>query len=293
MAQRYFEKLPVITYANTTAVDITARAVVLNSIYNNASLYYPYDVQQYERPDNIADRYYNDQYKDWIIRLTNKLIDPYHDWYLDQNTFNAYIAKKYGSIANAQTKIKHYQNNWYTNADSISTAAYNALPVDAKRFWEPVEINGQNVSTPSEYRRVKQDWTITTNQIVQYNTSNAVGFIIDEVVDVTINSLNAGRGQVLFANTTHLMLQHAVGSITSNTVGTCVVSGRESANSTTFTASTLLADNITADESIYWAPITYFQYESDINERNKSILVLNAGFTDQVSRQLKDLMSDR
>jgi hypothetical protein len=293
MTQRYFEKLPVITYANTDAVDITARAVVLNSIYNNASLYYPYDVQQYERPDNIADRYYSDQYKEWIIRLTNKVIDPYHDWYLDQETFNAYIAKKYGSIAKAQVKIKHYQNNWYASANSISADTYDALPVDAKRFWEPVEVNGQNVSTPKEYRRVKQDWTLTTNEIVQYNTSNAAGFILDEVVDVTINGSNAGRAQVIFANTTHLTLQHTVGAVSSNAVGVCTLTGRESANSTSFTSSTVLADNITADESIYWSPVTYFQYESDVNERNKSILVLDSGYSDQVSRQLKELMSGR
>ena len=90
-----------------------------------------------------------------------------------------------------------------------------------------------------------------------------------------------------------MTLQHTVGAVSSNAVGVCTITGRESANSTSFTSFTVLADNITADESIYWAPVTYFQYESDVNERNKSIRVLDAGYSDQVSRQLKELMGGR
>ena len=290
MAEKYFEKFPRITYSNTAVVDITARAVVLNSIYNNAALYYPYDVQQYERPDNIADRYYSDQYKEWILRLTNKVVDPYYDWYLDQETFNAFVAKKYGSLAQAQAKIKHFQNNWYSNSDSISSTTYDALPADAKRFWEPVLVNDQNITLPSEYTRVRQDWILSTNEVVQYTTANAANFILDEIVDVTINGAPSGRGQVAFANTTHLTIQHTVGTTTGNVVGSCYLSGRESFTNTVFTSVTLLADNIRADESGYWSPVTYFDYESNVNERNKSIIVLNAGFSDQISRQLKELM---
>lgn len=290
MTERYFEKFPLITYSNTAVVDITARAVVLNSIYNDASLYYPYDVQQYERPDNIADRYYSDQYKEWILRLTNKVVDPYYDWYLDQETFNAFVAKKYGSLANAQVKVKHYQNNWYSNSTNISSTTYDALPSDAKRFWEPVLINDQNVSSPREYTRVKQDWTLSTNEVVQYSTANASGFILDEVVDVTIDGSAAGMGQVAFSNSTHLTIQHTVGTVSANVVGACYITGRESSTNTSFTSVTVLADNIAPDESGYWSAVTYFDYESNINERNKSIMVLNAGFSDQVSRQLKELM---
>lgn len=290
MTQRYFEKFPLITYANTAAVDITARAVVLNSIYNDASLYYPYDVQQYERPDNIADRYYSDQYKEWILRLTNKVIDPYYDWYLDQETFNAFIAAKYGSIAKAQTKIKHYQNNWYSNSSPISAAAFNALPADAKRFWEPVLVNDQNVGSPNEYTRVRQDWTLSTNEVAQYTTANASGFAYDEIVDVTINGANTGRGQVAFSNTTHLTIQHVFGTVTGSVVGSCFIKGRESSTNTAFTSVTILADNISANESIYWSPVSYLDYESNVNERNKSIIVLDAGFSDQISRELKDLL---
>mgnify|MGYP001600190963 CR=1 FL=1 len=85
---KYFEKFPVISYANTAARDITRRTAILSSIYSNPTLYYPYQIEQFERPDNISDRYYNDQYMDWILYMTNKIVDLYYDWYMDDNTFN-------------------------------------------------------------------------------------------------------------------------------------------------------------------------------------------------------------
>jgi len=290
MPERYFEKFPLVNYSNSVVRDITARTVVLNSIYNDPSLYYPYDIAQYERPDNLADRYYSDEYKEWIIRLTNKMIDPYYDWYLDQETFTSFIIKKYGSIAKAQTKIKYYQNNWYETPDPISATAYAALAADASRFWEPVLINGQNVSSPNEYTRVRQDWTLATNRVVQYATANSSGFTTDEIVDVTINGSQAGRGQVTFANTTALTIQHTVGTVTGTVVGTCTLSGRESNTTTTFTSITTMANNIPTDESSYWSAVTYYDYENDINEKNKSIIVLDSSYTSVVSKNLKDLL---
>lgn len=290
MPERYFEKFPLINYSNTIVRDLTVRTVILNSIYNNPTLYYPYDIQQYERPDNISDRYYKDEYKDWIIRLNNKVIDPYYDWYLDQETFNAFITKKYGSLSNAQTKIKYFQNNWYANSNPISSSTFEALPDDAKRFWKPVPENDQNVSNPKEYTRIREDWKLSTNQLVAYTTANAAGFTTDEIVDVTINGSQSGRGQVIFANTTNLKLQHTVGTVTGTVAGTCELTGRESAVTTTFSTITTVANNITADESSYWSAVTYFDYESSINERNKSIIVLDSSYSGVISRQLQDIL---
>ncbi len=55
MPERYFQKFQLINYANTVAVNITQRSVVLNSVYSNPSLYYLYNIKPHERPDTIAD----------------------------------------------------------------------------------------------------------------------------------------------------------------------------------------------------------------------------------------------
>ena len=290
--ERYFEKFQTIQYANTVARNITQRTVFLTSVYNNPVFYYPYDVEEGERPDMIADRYYSDQYMSWVINLANKVVDPYHDWYLDQNTFNEFIVNKYGSLATAMTKIKYYRNNWYSDpSPTITASTYDSLDPALVKFYEPVPINGVVTASPRQYTRRKEDWTVATNAIARYSVANGAGFSSDEVVDIKFSVSQTGTGQVAFANTTTVILQSLSGVVTTGTIsGSSVLVGRESGTNTVFTSATSVANTIPAVETSFWSPVTYHDYETEINERNKSILVLKSQFAPRVARQLKDLL---
>lgn len=292
MTERYFEKFQTINYANTVARNITQRAVVLNSVYNSPLIYYPYDVQQGERPDNIADRYYKDQYMGWILNLTNKVVDPYYDWYMDEATFNDFVIKKYGSLVNATTKVKYFRNNWYTDRNRISSDVYESLDGSLKKFYEPVYADPELSIRLIGYIRRAEDWKKTTNKIVQYN---AVGtdFINDEIVDVyngtTTAATKIGSGQVCARTSTTTSIQHTSGNVTS-TPTTFMLVGRESKVSKNYTSVSLIADNIPTGEVNFWEPVYYYDYENEINERNKSIQVLSAEYSGQVAKELKALL---
>lgn len=290
MAEKYFDKFSIINYGGKSVRNITQRAVVLNSVYTDPTLYYPYDIAQYERPDNIADRYYSDQYASWILLLTNKVIDPYYDWYIDDETFRTFLIKKYGSSFNALNKIKYYRNNWYTQTDPIGVAQYNALPASLVKFFEPQLVNGEVPLVPLNYVRRREDWTHSTNKVVRLSTTTGTGFIKDEIVEVTLNGSLAGRAQVAFSNSTTLSVQHVVGTIHGTVTSNSFVVGLESGVNAAFTASTLVLDNIPTEETTYWSPVTCYEYESEINEKNKSILVLNKNYAPQISKQLKSIL---
>ena len=87
---RYFNNFPVINYSNTAAVDITKRIVFLNNVLKNPYLFYPYEIDSYERAEQFSYRYYSDQYKDWVVYLGNQVVDPYYEWYLDYETFKQF-----------------------------------------------------------------------------------------------------------------------------------------------------------------------------------------------------------
>jgi hypothetical protein len=290
--ERYFDKFEQIQYANNVVRNITQRTVFLNTVYNDPALYYPYDIQQGERPDMIADRYYGDQYMAWILYLSNKVIDPYHDWYVDPTTFEEFIVKKYGSLANALTKIKYYRNNWYSDpAPSITSSAYDNLDPALRKFYEPVPINDVIVNNPSQYTRKKEDWTIRTNSIARYATANGAGFTTTEVADVVFGPSSQGTGQIAFANTTTVILENLSGVVTTGTItGSSYIKGRESLTNTAFTTATSVANNIPTAETGYWSPVTLYDYETEINERNKSILVLKSQFSSGIARELKNLL---
>ena len=98
MTERYFEKFPLVTYANSVVVDITRRTAFIDDVFKSRFNYYPYDISNNERPDNLSDRYYNDPYMSWILYMSNKVVDPYYQWHLDQTTFDDFIAKKLSLI---------------------------------------------------------------------------------------------------------------------------------------------------------------------------------------------------
>jgi hypothetical protein len=290
--ERYFEKFQTIQYANTEVKNITQRAVFLKSVYNNPLFYYPYDIADGERPDMIADRYYSDQYMAWTLYLANQVVDPYYDWYMDQSTFNAFIVKKYGSYANAAAKVKYYRNNWYSDPNpTISATAYSVLDPTLAKFYEPVAINESVTASPREYTRRRVDWTIKTNAVSSYSVANGSGFSSDEVVNVVFGPTQTGTGQVAFANLSTVTLQNLSGFVTTGTIsGSSYLYGRESNSNTQFTAAVSVANNIPTGEANFWSAVTHYEYETEINERNKSILVLKSQFAPKVARQLRDVL---
>lgn len=290
--ERYFEKFQTTTYSNTTVVDLTQRTVVLNAVYNNPVLFYPYDIQNGERADQIADRYYDDQYMTWVMYLTNNIIDPYYDWYVDAESFKEYITKKYGSLENATSKIKYFRNNWYLYTDQITSSVYNSLDISLQKFYEPVPINGVIVPNPSRYARRQVDWTAKTNYVVSYATAaNSAGFINDEVVNITFNTNQTGTGQVQYANSSTVILERFQGVAANGTIsGSSRLYGRESQTNVVFTSTTVLANNIPSIELSYWSPVSNYDYEFEINERNKSISILDKRYSNKMAAQLKALL---
>ena len=98
MSERYFDKFPIITYANNQARDITERVVFTDNTLKNPYVFYPYTIETYERPDQFANRYYDDSFYSWLLYLSNSVVDPYYEWYLQEEELSELIQKKYLSL---------------------------------------------------------------------------------------------------------------------------------------------------------------------------------------------------
>lgn len=91
----YFKFFPSIIYSGRSVVDITRRTKILEDIANDPYVFLPYTVIQDDRPENIAEFYYGDANKVWLIYFANNIIDMYSQWPLSQDDFDKYITKKY------------------------------------------------------------------------------------------------------------------------------------------------------------------------------------------------------
>src|SRR5579872_5451410 len=135
----YFQNFPSVAYSFDPAnsdyqivTNIFAKVKFLDSVLANTLIYYPYNVQESDTPWSIADKYYGDPQRHWIVMFANKVVDPYFDWPLTTDDLNANINLKFGSIANAQATLDHVeQQTQYTTVLNGVTTSY----------WSNVTLN--------------------------------------------------------------------------------------------------------------------------------------------------------
>lgn len=141
---RYFNYFPKTIYsANNTSsgldavTNIIARFAFENSLKENASAFYQYDIQESDTPEIIASKFYDSPERHWIILLFNDIIDPQYDWPLESRTLINFIDKKYSAPNFADTantsvsglswaknisNVKsYYKTITYTNSDGTET----------------------------------------------------------------------------------------------------------------------------------------------------------------------------
>jgi hypothetical protein len=330
MTERYFEKFPIITYGNTQVIDITRRTAILEKIQSNPYVFYPYEISSEERADQFSYRYYQDSYYSWLVYLTNKIVDPYYEWYLNDDQFLSFITEKYGSVPDAQQEIYYYKNNWEAHQeDTIPASTYNALTNEQRAYWEPA-FNADLAIIA--YKRVQKDWQRDTNKEVAYivnATPYQLGaFLEDEIVNIVVDPETSGNGQYVISNTetvtvttiipnsvftntvtyqvSRIYLQHMRGYFspeqnvvfTSNsylygtTSGINVAIDVVYANTINAIAVHTLADNIKDEIDVYYSPVTYYDYEYEKNEYNKTIKVFEANYAQQTANQLQELLNN-
>jgi len=115
-------------------------------IKQNSAAFYKYNIQDGDTPEIIADKYYNDVEKHWVVLLFNDIIDPQFDWPLDSREIVEYIDKKYTANGAANTTVQTgiawalSENNVQAYFKIITTTAFDGtqkvdkLQVDANTY---------------------------------------------------------------------------------------------------------------------------------------------------------------
>jgi len=276
----FFNYFPTTFHSNTVATNIIAKMKFDASVAKNLAVFYPYVISDGERADQIAANYYEDPSYDWVVYLSNNIIDPYHEWPMDQAILDNFVSRKYGSIANAQLQIAHYRVNYDTDERVISPAAYQALSSVQKQYWIP--IFGYS-TTPINYERKEMLDVVETNRIVSL-TGTFGSFSENDI----IKQSSAVMGTVSFANSTNLTIKHVSGTWQANTT---VYTGLSNtvANATVTSVSNIY-QALETDELAYWTPVYQYDLEQLKNENMKHIRLLNNTYLDKIETDMRELL---
>jgi len=151
----YFENFALIRYNNAVTIDITQRTTILNQVFGDNYSFYPYHVKNGMRAEQVAEKYYGDANLVWLVYFSNNIIDPYHQWVMDEQTFKAFIEQKYGSIPEAISQIVKWRVNWFEDNTILTPTQYTALDSNLKKYWVP---NFDNYGYPASYVRKEMDF---------------------------------------------------------------------------------------------------------------------------------------
>ena len=115
----YFSYLPNFEYVNripseqnissyTEVKNLFKRVRLNDKLFQDLTNFTKYQIVGDERPDNVANKIYNNPNYDWIVLLSNNIINIQDEWPMTNRTFELYMNKKYG-VTNYDN-IHHYES---------------------------------------------------------------------------------------------------------------------------------------------------------------------------------------
>jgi len=130
MTKPYFSQLPDFLYVNRAKGEQTIsnysrvknlfkRARLRTDIYSNLSYFTKYKIIGNERPDNVAEKVYDDPTLDWVVLLSNNITNIQTEWPLSEYSFNNFLIEKYGSEEKLQ-EIHHYECTGIKNTTGVT-----------------------------------------------------------------------------------------------------------------------------------------------------------------------------
>lgn len=265
---RYFTRFPLVDYNGVPAKNILARVDFTDQTKKDIYANFDYVLQEgTSRQDILSFNYYNSAQYDWLINLTNNVVDPYHDYYMSASDFKNYINGKYDSISSARTKILFYRNDWAPDESLISETVYENLQPNIKKYWKP-KLNNTNQIVG--YERVKEDWTVSTNRIVQLTVN--VDISEYNIGDIIRQENTDAEGTLVTkdVDANVLIVQHISGAFVEETTGIVGVA--------------ILKENIPVTEELFWSAVDAYEYEEEQNELKRYISLIKAGYLPDIEK---------
>ena len=114
----YFRHVPNLEYVNRlpnakisdyiTVKNLFKKNEIRPDIFNDATVFTEYQIKGDDRPDNVAFEVYKDSTLDWVVLLSNNIINIQTEWPLLQNDLDRFLLDKYGTYEKLNA-VHHYE----------------------------------------------------------------------------------------------------------------------------------------------------------------------------------------
>ena len=150
----YVSRLPGANIGDYIRVkNLFKKGKIREDIFQNLSFFEKYKIIGNDRPDNVAFEIYGDSKLDWVVLLSNNILNIQTEWPLPQTDFDAFLLNKYDDYDTLYNGIHHYETEEVKNSQGV-TIVPAGLQVDFSYsisyydFFIEQQITTGNISIP-------------------------------------------------------------------------------------------------------------------------------------------------
>ena len=159
----YFQRVPDFNYVSRLpdskigdyirVKNLFKKGKLREDIFQNLAFFEKYKIVGDDRPDNVAFEIYKDSSLDWIVLLSNNVLNIQSEWPLPQTDFDRFVLDKYGDYDTLYNGIHHYETEEVKNSQGV-TIVPAGLQVDSSYsisyydFFIEQQITTGNISVP-------------------------------------------------------------------------------------------------------------------------------------------------
>lgn len=191
MANPYFRQLPSFEYVNRLpdskisdyieVKNLFKRGEIRQDIVQNAAFFEKYKIIGNDRPDNVAYEVYGDSSLDWVVLLSNNILNIQTEWPLTQESFDTYLREKYGIGFNTEEEIYNQIYNGIHHHETIEVKNSQGVTILPAGLEVPEKVIDTKKGSP------------TFGELIPYNISYYDDFTEEKnitVSDITIPITN-------------------------------------------------------------------------------------------------------
>ena len=159
----YFQRVPDFNYVSRLpdskigdyirVKNLFKKGKLREDIFQNLAFFEKYKIVGDDRPDNVAFEVYNDSSLDWLVLLSNNVLNVQSEWPLPQTDFDRFVLDKYGDYDTLYNGIHHYETTEVKNTQGV-TIIPAGLQVDSSYsvsyydFFTDLQVTTGNLAIP-------------------------------------------------------------------------------------------------------------------------------------------------
>jgi hypothetical protein len=316
MTKPYFRQVPNFEYVSRNPGDkyiseyipvknLFKRGKLREDIFANLQFFEKYSIIGDERPDNVAYKFYNDETLDWVVLLSNNILNIQSEWPMTQRTFDKVMLEKYGSYEELYSGIHHYETEEIKNSLGI-TVLQGGLRISPtwKTNGNFIEMDSSKIGTIFSGDTITPSIEVTVYSEKEIpNLEVGSQIIISNVVENEYNGQHIVSEIIISEQNGVIAFKYNLPSVPNIAFPTLADPKKEEILFTIRETSTVAGNSYYYE---YWdaglgystlvpstsfiKPITNYEYELNLEEAKRNIYVLKPRYLNVIFNDMDDIM---